>query len=83
MDEKELKRIAEVWGTLPDSERIKIAQKMVQDAPVGVDVHERTVGKYLAALGYRRLSVRPQHPDADEAAQEAFKNVWPAPLQEV
>ena len=39
----------------------------------GVEVHERTVGKYLAALGYRRLSVRPRHPKADPAAQDAFK----------
>jgi transposase len=43
----------------------------------GVAVHERTVGKYLAALGYRRLSVRPRHPKADPAAQEAFKKVSP------
>ena len=42
-------------------------------AAFGVDVHERTVGKYLAALGYRRLSVRPQHPKSDPDAQEAFK----------
>jgi len=40
---------------------------------LGVDVHERTVGKYLAELGYRRLSVRPQHPGCDPEAQEAFK----------
>lgn len=39
----------------------------------GVVMHERTVGKQLAALGFRRLSVRPQHPKADENAQEAFK----------
>lgn len=39
----------------------------------GVELHERTVGKYLAALGYRRLSVRPRHPRADPEAQEAFK----------
>jgi len=39
----------------------------------GVELHERTVGKYLAALGYRRLSVRPRHPKADPEAQEAFK----------
>lgn len=39
----------------------------------GVALHERTVGKHLSALGYRRLSVRPQHPKADPAAQEAFK----------
>jgi transposase len=45
----------------------------------GVELHERTVGKYLAALGYRRLSVRPRHPKADPETQEAFTNVWPAP----
>ena len=39
----------------------------------GVEVHERTVGKYLAALGYRRLSVRPRHPKVDPEAQAAFK----------
>jgi transposase len=39
----------------------------------GVELHERTVGKYLAALGYRRLSVRPRHPRTDPEAQEAFK----------
>jgi putative transposase len=39
----------------------------------GVALHERSVGKVLAKLGYRRLSVRPRHPQADEAAQEAFK----------
>ena len=36
----------------------------------GVELHERTVGKYLAALGYRRLSVRPRHPKTDPEAQE-------------
>jgi transposase len=44
-----------------------------------IDVHERTVGKYLDRLGFRRLSVRPEHPNADPAAQEAFKKtskVW-------
>lgn len=39
----------------------------------GVKMHERTVGKQLAALGFRRLSVRPQHPQADDEAQAAFK----------
>ncbi len=39
----------------------------------GVEMHERTVGKHLAKLGYRRLSVRPQHPESDPEAQEAFK----------
>jgi transposase len=39
----------------------------------GVALHERSVGKVLAKLGYRRLSVRPRHPQTDEEAQEAFK----------
>jgi transposase len=39
----------------------------------GVKMHERTVGKQLAALGFRRLSVRPRHPRTDEEAQEAYK----------
>lgn len=43
------------------------------EAEFGVVLHERSVGKQLAALGYRRLSVRPQHPRADPAAQAAFK----------
>ena len=46
-------------------------QRRIAEA-FGVDLHERTVGKYLAALGYRRLSVRPQHPKSDPDAQEAF-----------
>ena len=43
----------------------------------GVVLHERSVGKMLAKLGYRRLSVRPRHPQTDEAAHEAFKKTSP------
>jgi transposase len=43
----------------------------------GIVVAERTVGRYLAELGYRRLSVRPQHPGADLEAQESFKKTSP------
>ncbi|HJX27944.1 MAG TPA: IS630 family transposase [Thermoanaerobaculia bacterium] len=39
----------------------------------GVGLHERTVGKLLAKLRFRRLSVRPPHPQSDPAAQAAFK----------
>lgn len=51
--------------------RARIAQRF------GVELHERTVGKYLAALGYRRLSVRPRHPKIDPGAQEGFKKAFP------
>ena len=43
----------------------------------GVALHERSVGKILTKLGYRKLSVRPRHPQADEEAQETFKKTLP------
>jgi len=49
------------------------------EARFGVTMHERTVGKQLAALGFRRLSVRPQHPKSDPEAQEVFKKTSPRP----
>jgi transposase len=44
----------------------------------GVRFHERTVGKLLARLRFRRLSVRPRHPESDPAAQEAFRGASPS-----
>jgi transposase len=38
-----------------------------------VQLHERTVGKLLRKLSFRRLSVRPQHPQSDPEAQAVFK----------
>ena len=46
-------------------------------AVFGVVLHERSVGKQLAALGFRRLSVRPQHPKSNPEAQVAFKKTSP------
>jgi transposase len=43
----------------------------------GIRLPERTVGKQLKALGYVRLSVRPQHPKSDPQAQQAFKKTSP------
>ncbi len=44
----------------------------------GVRFHERTVGKLLDKLRFRRLSVRPQHPQSDPAEQEAFRGASPS-----
>ena len=38
-----------------------------------VDLSENQIGRILNQRGFGRLSVRPQHPLADEAAQESFK----------
>ena len=38
-----------------------------------VELSERQVGRLLKRLGLTRLSVRPRHREADEAAQAAFK----------
>jgi transposase len=42
-----------------------------------VEVSERHVGRLLRQLEFTRLSVRPRHPEADAAAQEAFKKTSP------
>lgn len=51
-------------------------QKQIKER-FGVEMHARTVSKHLAALGYRKLSVRPQHPKSDPQDQEAFKKTLP------
>lgn len=55
--------------------RVDLQRKI--ESPFGVSMHERTVGKQLAALGFRRLSVLPQHPNSDPEAQETFKKTSP------
>jgi transposase len=45
----------------------------------GVSLHERSVGKMLTKAGYRRLSVRPRHPESDAAEQATFKKTLPRP----
>src|SRR5213083_2469477 len=48
------------------------------EARFAVRLHERSVGKVLRRLGFSRVSVRPRHPKADEAAQAAFKKASPS-----
>lgn len=72
----ELARLVEA-GPAPDQDgvvrwrRIDLKRK-IEDI-FGVQMHERTVGKQLAELGFAKMTVRPQHPKADVEAQEAFK----------
>src|SRR5829696_1925581 len=67
----------------PDPERDGVVRwrridlKALIETRFDVRLHERSVGKVLRRLGFARLSVRPKHPKADEAAQEAFKKASP------
>jgi transposase len=64
-------------GPQPDKDKVvrwrrsDLRDRLEKD--FGLILHERTVGKLLTGLGYRRLSVRPFNPKADPAAQEVFK----------
>lgn len=42
----------------------------------GVALSERSVGRILNERGFRKLSARPQHPEVNTAAQEAFKQTF-------
>jgi transposase len=55
--------------------RLDLRERIMQR--FGITMHERSVGKILRRLNFRRISVRPQHPQSDEAAQEAFKKTSP------
>jgi transposase len=46
-------------------------------AEFGVQYHERSVGKLLAKLTFRKLTARPFHPERDLAAQETHKKTSP------
>ncbi len=43
----------------------------------GIILHESTVGTLLRRLGFRRMSVRPLHPENDPEALAAFKKTSP------
>lgn len=56
-------------------------QKVIAEK-FGVSLHERSVGRLLRKLGFRRLSPRPRHPKTDPAAQETFKEAFAAQVAE-
>jgi len=70
-------------ATGPDAAKDGVVRRRRRDlqariaAEFGVTLHGRTVGKQLAVPGFRRLSLRPQHPGSDPEAQTAFKKTSP------
>lgn len=51
--------------------RLDLAKEIARH--FGLQLAERSVGTLLRRLGFRRVSVRPYHPQKDGEAQEAFK----------
>src|SRR5947209_16058542 len=81
--EQEAELVAAVeQGPDPDRDGVvrwrRVDLQALIEARFAVRLHERSVGKVLRRLGFARLSVRPEHPKADEAAQEAFKKASPS-----
>ena len=83
LDKPRTERLAELVRSGPDLARHGVVRwrridlARVLQAEFGVTVAERTVGTLLRKLGFRRISVRPQHPKKDPAAQEAHKKTLP------
>jgi transposase len=75
--------LAEWVRTGPDLETDGVVRWRVIDLrrkiarEFNVELHERSVGKLLRRLRFRRLSVRPRHPEVDPAAQETHKKTMP------
>src|SRR3954464_1143205 len=63
-------------GPEPDRDGVvlwrRVDLRALIETRFAVHLHERSVGKVLRRLGFARLSVRPKHPKADEAAQQAW-----------
>jgi transposase len=75
--------VAEWMESGPDLERDGVVRWRCRDLQERIErefqvsFHERTIGKLLARLGFRRLSVRPRHPESDVSEQQAFKGALP------
>src|SRR5205085_11078228 len=69
-------------GPDPDRDGVvrwrRVDLKALIEARFAVRLHERSVGQVLRRLGFSRVSARPRHPKADEAAQVAFKKASPS-----
>ena len=72
-------KVAEWVEQGPDLERdgvvrwhcVDLQQRIMQE--FAVPLHERTVGKLLRKLSFRRISVRPQHPQCKPEDQAVFR----------
>ena len=83
LSEEQMKALADIVETGPNPavdgvvRWRRIDLKRVIEERFGVVYCERTVSKLLAAMGFSRMSARPQHPKQDERIITAFKKTSP------
>jgi len=84
LNEAQMAALKELVVNGPDPETDKVIRWRCIDLRdkieqrFSVEVHKRTVAKWLRLLELTRLQPRPFHPKKDAAAQEAFKKTSPA-----
>jgi transposase len=84
LNEAQMAALKELVVNGPDPERDKVVRWRCTDLrdkieqQFGVQVHKRTVAKWLRQLELTRLQPRPFHPRKDGVAQEAFKKTLAA-----
>ena len=83
LDKEQLLEVDRLVETAPDPVTDGVVRWRCRDLKAkikdrfGVEISERSVGRILRARGYRRLSVRPKHPKADEALQANSAKIFP------
>ena len=76
LTQEQEKKIADIVSKAPTGNLVRWRCADIKaeiEKRFGVTLHEATVGTLLRRLGFRRISVRPLHPQNDPEAVEAFK----------
>ncbi len=83
LNEQQLAELGRLAETQPDPVKDGVVRWRCYDLKgqiknrFDVEISERSVGRILRTRGFRRLSVRPQHPKADEASQQTSRTIFP------
>ena len=85
LNEEQLLQLDQIVETKPDPDKDGVVRWRCCDLKAkikdrfNVEISERSVGRILRERGFRRLSVRPKHPKADEAHQANSARILPPP----
>jgi transposase len=83
LNEQQLAELDQVVKTPPDPVAEGVVRWRLIDLKAqiakrfGIEISERSVGRILKLRGFRKLSARPRHPEADEASQQTSRPIFP------